>query len=58
MAESSGPREKVSDENSYDRVRDIPAMKRLIGARLDDVSCSDKGEDPSEVYYYSATEPC
>lgn len=25
-------------------------MRRLIGARLDDVSCTDKGEHPTEIY--------
>jgi hypothetical protein len=40
----------VADDDGYDRVRDIPAMRRLIGARLDDVSCTDKGEHPTEIY--------
>lgn len=39
-----------ADESSFDRVRDIPAMRKLIGCKLDDVSCSDKGEKPDEVY--------
>lgn len=38
------------DEEIFDRVREIPAMRKLIGCRLDDVSCSDKGEKPDEVY--------
>lgn len=42
----------MSDDDSegYDTVRQIPAFRRLIGCRLDDVSCTDKGEDPTEVY--------
>lgn len=38
------------EDDSYDAVRDIPGLKALIGRRLDDISCTDRGESPSEIY--------
>lgn len=37
-------------EDGYDNVSDIPELKALIGCTLDDISGSEKGEKPDEVY--------